>query len=1232
VTVVEATTQALPLEDPYVGLTHFTEEYADFFFGREAESSLIIGNLRAARLTLLYAQSGVGKSSVLRAGVVARMREVAAHDMESRGTPRLVPVVFSSWSEQPVAALVHAIDEAILPYLGEADPPELPKDDLEAALEAASEALGATMLVILDQFEEYFLYPDEEPEAERIAVQIARCVNRPDLRANFLISIREDAYAELGDLFRGKVKNVYGNFLHLDFLNRAGAREAIERPIQRLNELQPEAEPYSVEPGLVEAVLGQVGHDEEDDRIETTYLQLVMRRLWEEETGAGSRVLRLATLERLGGAQAIIGSHLDRAMEGGGEAGDGLTGEQRLIAAAAFRFLVTSGGTKIALTAADLAELTGFSDAEIQPVLRHLSSPRLHILRPVVFDQEGSEPRYEIFHDALAEPIREWRMRVEEQERNARRERERAEKEEAEKIAAAAERRAQRERQRRRVAQGLLAVAVLALLIFAAVFVVKQTNLANQNDADRQSVEAAERISELAWAPSFGPAAAALASVEAYGLSPTEQARERALAQLQLNPGLPEVFAGHTRGVESVSFWPGSDQLVSGGDKTVRLWDWKDGEPKGLVADGDVLEVAVSPARSDGSRVIAAGLQTGEVKLWEVPAGGEPQALAEPVRGSQRMRGVAFDPRDPERLAVGGSEGRVALWDLADPEAPQEVNSENVPGDVEDLSFAPDGSRLLVASTGAGTIIGVSDDGLGSSEAVTHDPESAVAAAPDGSYAFGGRGGVQLWVAGGRQVRLGLPGRVNALVFAEGGSVLVSAGTDWNVTTWDLKTKRPFGPPRTANRAAVNDVAVSSEGEIAAAGEDRLVKVWPLEPGWTLATTLGALSPGESGKGVPKIFDVAGAGRQKIAAAAGPAGTLVWPLSPWGSTDRPTRPTRLPGASFAVASNGRTMLVTGRGNSFVVYATEKACPGERDYCRRAVPSHPFSEAPVSSLYFASPGDRLLLVSNGEKGGEGVANLWDLTDALEDGRIEHLSSMSTPSRVFAATLSRKEPIVAAATRSGRLALWDVSEPKKPREFKKVDSGESQALYAAAFSDDGTLLATGGQGQQVMLWEVAEESGEPALNRLPGTMLQRQSIKSLVFSPDAETLAAADAEGNVCLYEVEDRHLIGDRSCLRGYNTSALPNGGIEAAKFGYIKDEEGRDTTVLFTAGRGQPVVAWHSLLWNLNDTDVVEQAIDNDVCRLADRNLKGYEWRAVFEPTDLAGDRDKTCSDYSLPE
>ncbi len=61
-------------ECPYAGLMPFTEEQAAFFFGREAEREIITANLMASRLTLLYGPSGVGKSSVLNAGVAHHLR------------------------------------------------------------------------------------------------------------------------------------------------------------------------------------------------------------------------------------------------------------------------------------------------------------------------------------------------------------------------------------------------------------------------------------------------------------------------------------------------------------------------------------------------------------------------------------------------------------------------------------------------------------------------------------------------------------------------------------------------------------------------------------------------------------------------------------------------------------------------------------------------------------------------------------------------------------------------------------------------------------------------------------------------------------------------------------------------------------------------------------------------------------------------------------------------------
>jgi len=58
--------------------------------------------------------------------------------------------------------------------------------------------------------------------------------------ANFLIAVREDAYGGLGDLFSGRISNVYNNYLHLEYLAREAAREAIEKPVEVYNADHPE--------------------------------------------------------------------------------------------------------------------------------------------------------------------------------------------------------------------------------------------------------------------------------------------------------------------------------------------------------------------------------------------------------------------------------------------------------------------------------------------------------------------------------------------------------------------------------------------------------------------------------------------------------------------------------------------------------------------------------------------------------------------------------------------------------------------------------------------------------------------------------------------------------------------------------------------------------------------------------------------------------------------------------
>jgi CHASE2 domain-containing sensor protein len=127
-----------------------------------------------------------------------------------------------------------------------------------------------------------------------------------------------------------------------------------------------------------------------------------MRRLWDEEIAAGSQRLRLETLRRLGGADAIVHGHLDDVIEK-------LPADQQDAAAAAFRFLVTSGGRKIALSSDELQEFSDVDSTPLEPALEHLERER--ILRPIPAAEPGGVARHEIYHDVLAPAILDWRRR-----------------------------------------------------------------------------------------------------------------------------------------------------------------------------------------------------------------------------------------------------------------------------------------------------------------------------------------------------------------------------------------------------------------------------------------------------------------------------------------------------------------------------------------------------------------------------------------------------------------------------------------------------------------------------------------------------------------------------------------------------------------------------------------------------------------------------------------------------
>src|SRR5262249_15574173 len=133
---------------PYRGLEPYTEEDRRFFFGRERDTKIIGANLLAARLTVLYGGSGVGKTSVLRAGVIP----------ELQNAPHAAVVFFNTWQQPEFET---TLKTAIAAAVSQRAVSQVSLDSLKPLDEFVLECtrlLRGSIFLIFDQFEEYFLY------------------------------------------------------------------------------------------------------------------------------------------------------------------------------------------------------------------------------------------------------------------------------------------------------------------------------------------------------------------------------------------------------------------------------------------------------------------------------------------------------------------------------------------------------------------------------------------------------------------------------------------------------------------------------------------------------------------------------------------------------------------------------------------------------------------------------------------------------------------------------------------------------------------------------------------------------------------------------------------------------------------------------------------------------------------------------------------------------------------
>lgn len=438
-------------DGPYKGLDPFTEKDAVYFFGRETWRDIIVNNLKAARLTVLYGASGVGKSSVLRAGVVHLLNETARQNMERFGCPKIAVVYFREWGGDHLLRLKQQIQDKLKSqFAGQTiEPPQtsLSFDDFltEWTNRIGGDGRNGRLFIILDQFEDYFLYDASGSGQGAFETEFPAALKRPDLAVNFLISVREDSLSKL-DHFKGSIPNLWGNRLEIQYLDFDSARDAIRKPVEEYNRLYwGKLAPVSVEPGLIESVIKDVRAGQNplggkgqgrlefgpktdtDGQVETPYLQIVMTRLWREEMASGC--LRKITYDTMGGAKKIIKQHLHVRMARLGEKNpvdklaEEYPGKSKLDALAnMFNYLVTPSGTKIPQSVYDLVRsvnaepdhLIDLEEVKTHKLLIELCKEDSRIFRelpPARKSDIGKDfrERYEIYHDALADAVLDWR-------------------------------------------------------------------------------------------------------------------------------------------------------------------------------------------------------------------------------------------------------------------------------------------------------------------------------------------------------------------------------------------------------------------------------------------------------------------------------------------------------------------------------------------------------------------------------------------------------------------------------------------------------------------------------------------------------------------------------------------------------------------------------------------------------------------------------------------------------